>query len=193
MLNCSLTPPSGRSHKTLPLLSWKTIESKIKKYKLVVFVLLLNREETTGVLTPCRLTGTNEIMAAKQNDSRFLNYGKQMKWVGFEVLTAVSTKMAVLWVVAPCSLVEVYQRFRGPCCLHHQGPDNPEDSHLQMKWDPFKSKRTKDWEAVRTESRDPFQITGNVVTVYVLQGLPQHTTDCTVTAGPELPTRQFRI
>jgi hypothetical protein len=26
-------------------------------------------------------------------------------------------KMAVFWVVAPCSLVEVYQRFRGPCCL----------------------------------------------------------------------------
>jgi hypothetical protein len=41
--------------------------------------------------------------------------------VGFEVLTAVSTKMAVFWVVAPCSLVEVYKRFRGPCCLHHQG------------------------------------------------------------------------
>jgi hypothetical protein len=30
-------------------------------------------------------------------------------------------KMAVFWVVAPCSLVEVHQRFRGPCCLHHQG------------------------------------------------------------------------
>jgi hypothetical protein len=29
--------------------------------------------------------------------------------------------MAVFWVVAPCSLVEVYQRFRGLCCLHHQG------------------------------------------------------------------------
>jgi hypothetical protein len=29
--------------------------------------------------------------------------------VGFEVLTAVSKKMAVIWVVAPCSLVEVYQ------------------------------------------------------------------------------------
>jgi hypothetical protein len=29
--------------------------------------------------------------------------------------------MAVFWVVAPCSLVEVYQRFRGPRCLHHQG------------------------------------------------------------------------
>jgi hypothetical protein len=43
--------------------------------------------------------------------------------VGFEVLTAVSTKMAVFWVVAPCSLVEVYQCFRGPCCLHHQGDE----------------------------------------------------------------------
>jgi hypothetical protein len=45
----------------------------------------------------------------------------QCSVVGFEVLTAVSTKMAVFWVVAPCSLVEVYQRFRGPWCLHHQG------------------------------------------------------------------------
>jgi hypothetical protein len=30
-------------------------------------------------------------------------------------------EMAVFWVVIPCSLVEVYQRFRGPHCLHHQG------------------------------------------------------------------------
>jgi hypothetical protein len=42
-------------------------------------------------------------------------------FVGFEVFTAVSMKIAVFWVVAPCSLVEIYQRFRGPCCLHHQG------------------------------------------------------------------------
>jgi hypothetical protein len=46
-------------------------------------------------------------------------------------------------VVVLCSLVEVYQRFRGPCCLHHQGDEftvnffqttqhyNPEDSHLR--------------------------------------------------------------
>jgi hypothetical protein len=27
---------------------------------------------------------------------------------------AVSMKMAVFWVVAPCSLVEVYQYFRDP-------------------------------------------------------------------------------
>jgi hypothetical protein len=34
---------------------------------------------------------------------------------------AASIKMAVSWVVVPCSLVEVYQRFRGASCLHHQG------------------------------------------------------------------------
>jgi hypothetical protein len=34
--------------------------------------------------------------------------------------------MAVFRVVAPCSLVEVYRRFRGTCCLHHQG-DRPDD------------------------------------------------------------------
>jgi hypothetical protein len=28
--------------------------------------------------------------------------------------------MAAFWVVAPCSLVEVYRRFRSPCCLHNQ-------------------------------------------------------------------------
>jgi hypothetical protein len=35
------------------------------------------------------------------------------RYVGFEVLTAVSTKMAVFWVVAPFSLVEVYQQVNG--------------------------------------------------------------------------------
>jgi hypothetical protein len=89
-----------------------------------------------------------------QSDARQTNI---CKVVGFEVLTAVSTKMAVFWVVAPCSLVEVYQRFRGPCCLHHQlgllialmmeaartsetlvnfyqitRRYNPEDNHLQL-------------------------------------------------------------
>jgi hypothetical protein len=35
-------------------------------------------------------------------------------------------KMAVFWIVAPCSLVEVYQRFRGSTRRY-----NPEDSHLR--------------------------------------------------------------
>jgi hypothetical protein len=35
------------------------------------------------------------------------------KSVGFEVLTATSTKIAVFWNVAPCSLVDIDQHFRG--------------------------------------------------------------------------------
>jgi hypothetical protein len=38
----------------------------------------------------------------------------------YEIENNVIMKMAVFWVVAPCSLVEVYQRFKGPCCRHHQ-------------------------------------------------------------------------
>lgn len=30
-------------------------------------------------------------------------------------------KMAVFWILAPCTLVGVYQRFRGPCCFHNRG------------------------------------------------------------------------
>jgi hypothetical protein len=40
--------------------------------------------------------------------------------VRFEVLTATSMKMAVFWVFAPCSLVEIFRLFRGTCCLRHQ-------------------------------------------------------------------------
>jgi hypothetical protein len=62
-----------------------------------------------------------------------LNYATLIKTVGFEVLTAVSTKMAVFWVVARCiallmeaartceTLVNFYQTTRRY---------NPEDSHL---------------------------------------------------------------
>jgi hypothetical protein len=43
-------------------------------------------------------------------------------YVRFQALTAASIKMTVFWVV-PCSLVEVYRRFRYACCLHHQGDE----------------------------------------------------------------------
>jgi hypothetical protein len=33
-------------------------------------------------------------------------------------------KMAVFWFVALCSLIEVFQHFRGPCSLHHHHPDD---------------------------------------------------------------------
>jgi hypothetical protein len=37
--------------------------------------------------------------------------------------------MTVFGDVAPCSLVEVYRRFRGACCLHHQGDDTRDNHH----------------------------------------------------------------
>jgi hypothetical protein len=43
--------------------------------------------------------------------------------IGFEVLTEASMEMADFWVVALCSLVEVYRRSRGPFGLHHQGDE----------------------------------------------------------------------
>jgi hypothetical protein len=70
--------------------------------------------------------------------------------VGFEVLMAVCVKMAVFWVVALSSLIEVYQCFRGTRLLIALMMEaastsetlvnfcqttqryNPEDSHLHM-------------------------------------------------------------
>jgi hypothetical protein len=40
--------------------------------------------------------------------------------LGFDVLTAVTMKMAVFCVVAPCWLIRAYHRFGRHYCLHHQ-------------------------------------------------------------------------
>jgi hypothetical protein len=41
------------------------------------------------------------------------------------VQTIFGEKKTVFWVVAPCSLVEVYHRFRGPCCLYIRAMSKP--------------------------------------------------------------------
>jgi hypothetical protein len=51
-------------------------------------------------------------------------------FVRFQVLTAASVKLTDFWVVTPCSLVEVYRRFSGACCLHHQANDG-DGKHLR--------------------------------------------------------------
>jgi hypothetical protein len=71
-----------------------------------------------------------------------------------DTLSKAIRKVAVFWLVAPLGLVEVYRRFRGTSCLHHQGAlmmeaestsetsanffqttrrYNPEDSHLHTR------------------------------------------------------------
>jgi hypothetical protein len=46
-----------------------------------------------------------------------------------------SMKMAVLWDVAPRSLVEIDRRFRGAYCLHHQGDSYPAYEMLHRSLD----------------------------------------------------------
>lgn len=40
--------------------------------------------------------------------------------VGFEFFTELCMQTVVFWVVAQCSILAVYQRFRGRYCLHLQ-------------------------------------------------------------------------
>jgi hypothetical protein len=88
----------------------------------------------------------------------FLYEMSKYKDVRFQVLTAASVKMAVFSVVAPCSPVVVYRRFRGACCraialmmkaastfetsvnfCQTTQRNNPEYSHLQVSRSPVPS------------------------------------------------------
>jgi hypothetical protein len=54
-------------------------------------------------------------------------------WFSFLWIVPIM-KLAVFWVVAPCSLVEVYQRFRGTCCLHYQDDNRSDDGGCKYLW-----------------------------------------------------------
>jgi hypothetical protein len=65
--------------------------------------------------------------------------GRSISGIEFKVKT---TKMAVFRVVVPCSLVEVYQRFRGLCCLHHQGDEGTHPSLIALMTEAARSSET---------------------------------------------------
>jgi hypothetical protein len=50
--------------------------------------------------------------------------------VRFQVLTAANVKTTDFLYIAPCGLVEVGRRFRGACCLHHEGDPDEGSTHL---------------------------------------------------------------
>jgi hypothetical protein len=52
---------------------------------------------------------------------RTVNVDLFLPLLGSEFLTAVITKLTVLWDVTACSLVEVPLRFGGKYCLHIRG------------------------------------------------------------------------
>jgi hypothetical protein len=55
---------------------------------------------------------------------RYLNTWACIMLLRFEVLTAMTMMITVLWNVMPCSLPEVYQCFRRSCSSHQQGQQN---------------------------------------------------------------------
>jgi hypothetical protein len=65
--------------------------------------------------------GWSVLQTPVTTTENFMIVSISYKKVKFEVITAANMKMAVFWVVDPCSLVEVYRRFRGACCLNHHG------------------------------------------------------------------------
>jgi hypothetical protein len=52
-------------------------------------------------------------------DSLSFNY--VVRCLRSELFTTVTMTVGVFWDVTPCSLVEVCRRFKGFCCLRHQG------------------------------------------------------------------------
>jgi hypothetical protein len=47
--------------------------------------------------------------------------GRTISDARLEVFMMVETEFMVFWVAAPCSVVDRYQCFRGPCCFHVWG------------------------------------------------------------------------
>jgi hypothetical protein len=87
--------------------------------------------------------------------------------VMFQVLRAANKKMVVFWVVAPCSLVKVYRRFRGLIALMMEAAstsetsvnfyqttrrNNLEDSHLLSLWPVLISRQGMEWLRKTTSS-----------------------------------------
>jgi hypothetical protein len=60
----------------------------------------------------------NEHKHTKQEEGTCNNLQNQKDEPNVEEL---GQEMVAFWFVAPCSLVEVYLRFRDAYCLHHQG------------------------------------------------------------------------
>jgi hypothetical protein len=60
----------------------------------------------------------SEILVARKNIVQLeINVITEMS---FELLVAVRIKIIVSWDVAPCNIVQEYQRYGETCCLHLQ-------------------------------------------------------------------------
>jgi hypothetical protein len=106
------------------------IESRLNLQQILTIPSLLCGSKIWGIETKSYKKTKNSRAEIRETHSRIQS-------VRFEVLTA-SMKMAVFWVVAQCSLVEVDRRFRGAYRLHHQGDERnqcniPEDYNFHTR------------------------------------------------------------
>jgi hypothetical protein len=81
------------------------------------FVQRMHKEEDITLRKPCQHNTVNSCY-------KYLNYFRTALLRGNSTCEISGMKMTVFWGVAPCSLVEVHRRFRGACCLHHEGDRN---------------------------------------------------------------------
>jgi hypothetical protein len=73
---------------------------------------------------PCKATDEIIVLYIINTSVSMQEMGKQHIQKPFQILSSNILKMVVFWVVAPCSQVEVYRRFRGVCYLYHQDNGN---------------------------------------------------------------------
>jgi hypothetical protein len=78
---------------------------------------LENREEVDSF---CYLGLDGKILLKLVTEWQDVKMWTGLTWVRSRDFTVAGLKTAVFWDVASCSLVDVYRRFRGVWCLHHE-------------------------------------------------------------------------
>jgi hypothetical protein len=134
----SSAPPVRSTHppsRILPDLYKASIQPVFTlKMAAAEFAETLNNFQHSTLLIPesrsCTLNSSCENLRTRMNEHFHKVKRKGSCWhavgeestylVRFQVLTAASMNMTVFWDVTPCSLVEIYQRFRGAYCPHHR-------------------------------------------------------------------------
>jgi hypothetical protein len=72
-------------------------------------------------------TQSQRTQCVPYNHAFFIFTSKRWDYVRFQVLTAASIGFRIVfWDVLPCKII-ADRRFRGACCLHHQGWVIPDD------------------------------------------------------------------
>lgn len=110
---------------------------QVSAYQRFYFIVMrsINILSARGYRRSCRAVPLSSVRIFT-NSSHHFHSGKckLRAVVRFQFLAAARTKMAVIWVVAPCTLTDFGQRFRSVCCPHYQGDDDLGSKHTDNPW-----------------------------------------------------------